>query len=68
MNERNPMSSTYPPVTLPNTQVRLLTSSIVNDTYRLHISLPITYMLYSKYMVIESEPRGTAKETSVIDS
>jgi len=37
------MSSTHPPVTLPNTQVRLLKSSIVNDTYRLHISLPITY-------------------------
>jgi predicted alpha/beta superfamily hydrolase len=37
------MSSTHSPVTLPNTQVRLLKSSIVNDTYRLHISLPITY-------------------------
>jgi len=43
MNERNPMSSQLPPVTLPDTKVRLLKSSIVNDTYRLHISLPITY-------------------------
>lgn len=37
------MSSQYPPVTLPDTEVRLLKSSIVNDTYRLYISLPITY-------------------------
>jgi predicted alpha/beta superfamily hydrolase len=37
------MSSPHSPVTLPDTEVRLLKSSIVNDTYRLHISLPITY-------------------------
>ena len=37
------MSSQYPTVTLPNTQVRLLKSSIVNDTYRLHIALPSNY-------------------------
>ena len=37
------MSSPYPPVTLPNTEVRPLKSSIVDDTYRLHISLPVTY-------------------------
>ena len=37
------MSSPYPPVTLPNTEIRLLESSIVDDTYRLHISLPVTY-------------------------
>ncbi len=37
------MSPQLPPVTLPDTEVRLLKSSIVNDTYRLHISLPITY-------------------------
>lgn len=37
------MSSGYPPVTLTDTEVRLLKSSIVNDTYSLHISLPITY-------------------------
>jgi len=38
------MSSLHPPVTLPDTEVRLLKSSIVNDTYGLHISLPITYV------------------------
>jgi predicted alpha/beta superfamily hydrolase len=32
-----------PPATLPNTEVRLLKSSIVGDTYRLDISLPATY-------------------------
>jgi predicted alpha/beta superfamily hydrolase len=37
------MASRHPPVTLPNTEVRLLESSTVNYTYRLHISLPITY-------------------------
>jgi hypothetical protein len=37
------MSSRHPPVTLPDTEVRLLKSSIVNDTYRLPISLPGTY-------------------------
>ena len=37
------MSSPYPPVSLPNTEIRLLESSIVDDTYRLHISLPVTY-------------------------
>lgn len=37
------MSSPHPPVTLPDTEVRLLESALVNDTYRLHISLPITY-------------------------
>jgi predicted alpha/beta superfamily hydrolase len=37
------MSSAYPEVTLPDTQVRLLRSSIVNDTYTLHIALPVTY-------------------------
>jgi len=30
-------------VTLPDTEVRRLQSAIVNDTYRLHISLPSTY-------------------------
>jgi len=43
MNQENPVSSPYPPVTLPDTEVRLLESSIVNDTYRLDISLPFTY-------------------------
>ena len=37
------MSSPHPQVALPDTEVRLLRSSIVNDTYRLHISLPVTY-------------------------
>jgi predicted alpha/beta superfamily hydrolase len=37
------MSSQHPPVTLPNTQVRLLESSIVNSTYRLYIGLPANY-------------------------
>jgi predicted alpha/beta superfamily hydrolase len=37
------MSSPHSLVTLPDTEVRLLKSSIVNDTYTLHISLPITY-------------------------
>jgi predicted alpha/beta superfamily hydrolase len=37
------MSSPHSPVTLPDTEARLLKSSIVNDTYRLHILLPITY-------------------------
>lgn len=37
------MSSPHAPVTLPDTQVRLLKSSIVNDTYRLHIALPTNY-------------------------
>lgn len=37
------MSSQYRPVTLPDTHVRLLKSAIVNDTYRLFISLPATY-------------------------
>jgi hypothetical protein len=35
--------SQHPPVTLSDTEVRLLRSSIVNDTFRLHISLPVTY-------------------------
>jgi predicted alpha/beta superfamily hydrolase len=43
MSERDSMSSKHPPVTLPDTEVRLLKSSIVNDTYRLDISLPVTY-------------------------
>ncbi len=37
------MSSPHPPVTLPNTQVRLLKSSLVSATYKLYISLPATY-------------------------
>ena len=37
------MSSQHPPVTPPDTKVRRLKSSIADDTYRLHISLPITY-------------------------
>jgi predicted alpha/beta superfamily hydrolase len=37
------MPSQYPPVTLPNTELRLLESSIVNDTFRLHIALPANY-------------------------
>jgi predicted alpha/beta superfamily hydrolase len=37
------MPSQYPPVTLPNTEIRLLKSSIVSDTYRLHIALPTNY-------------------------
>jgi predicted alpha/beta superfamily hydrolase len=37
------MSSPHPPVTLPNTKVQLLESWIVNDTYKLNISLPVTY-------------------------
>jgi hypothetical protein len=36
-------SSHYPSVTLRDAEVRLFESSIVNDTYRLRISLPITY-------------------------
>ena len=37
------MPSAYPRVTLPSTQIRLLQSSHVNDTYRLHIGLPTNY-------------------------
>jgi hypothetical protein len=37
------VSSQHPPVTLPNTQVRLLKSRIVNDAFRLHIALPANY-------------------------
>lgn len=37
------MSSQYPAMTLPDTEIRLLKSSLVNDTYRLHIALPPTY-------------------------
>jgi predicted alpha/beta superfamily hydrolase len=37
------MSSQHPPVTLPNSQARLLGSSIVNDTYRLYVALPTNY-------------------------
>jgi predicted alpha/beta superfamily hydrolase len=40
---KGPMPSQYPPATLPDTEVRLLESSIVNDTYRLHISQPTTH-------------------------
>jgi predicted alpha/beta superfamily hydrolase len=42
------MSSAYPEVTLPTTQVRLLRSSIVNDTYTLHIAVPVTYARSNK--------------------
>lgn len=37
------MSPKYPPVTLPNTEIRLLDSTIINDTFKLNISLPVTY-------------------------
>jgi predicted alpha/beta superfamily hydrolase len=37
------MVLSHPPVTLPDTEVRLLKSEIVGHTFRLHISLPITY-------------------------
>lgn len=37
------MSSQLPPVTLPDTEIRLLKSSLVNDTYRLHVALPTNY-------------------------
>ena len=37
------MTPQYPSVTLPNTEVRLLESSIINDTFRLYVSLPFTY-------------------------
>jgi len=37
------MSLQHPAVTLPDTELRLLESAIVNDTFRLHISLPATY-------------------------
>ena len=37
------MSTQYPSVVLPNSEVRLLKSAIINDTFRLHISLPVTY-------------------------
>ncbi len=37
------MSSHRSPVTLPNTEIRRLESSIVDDAYTLHIALPITY-------------------------
>jgi predicted alpha/beta superfamily hydrolase len=37
------MPRPYPPVTLPNTEVRLLKSSVVQDTYRLYIALPTNY-------------------------
>jgi predicted alpha/beta superfamily hydrolase len=37
------MASRHAPVTLPNTEIRLLRSSIVDDTYRLHIALPPNY-------------------------
>jgi predicted alpha/beta superfamily hydrolase len=37
------MTSRHPPVTLPDTEIQLLKSSIVNDTYRLFIALPANY-------------------------
>jgi predicted alpha/beta superfamily hydrolase len=37
------MTAAYPPVTLPGTQIHRLRSSIVGDTYRLQVSLPLTY-------------------------
>lgn len=37
------MPQPIPPVTLPNSQTRLLQSSLVNDTYRLYIGLPENY-------------------------
>ncbi len=37
------MPSPYPAVTLPNTHLRLLKSSIVGTVYRLHIALPASY-------------------------
>lgn len=37
------MSAQYLPVSLPNSEVRFLESSIVNDTYRLYIALPAEY-------------------------
>ncbi len=41
--QSQPASSRHPPVSLPDTEVRLLHSSIASDIYRLHISLPLTY-------------------------
>jgi hypothetical protein len=32
------MSTQYPPVTLPDTEVRLLKSKIAGDAFRLHVS------------------------------
>lgn len=37
------MTAQHAPVALPDTEVRLLTSSIVNDTYRLFVGLPANY-------------------------
>jgi predicted alpha/beta superfamily hydrolase len=37
------MPQPYPSVTLPNSQIRLLQSSLVDDTYRLYIGLPENY-------------------------
>jgi uncharacterized protein len=37
------MSAQYPPISLPHSETRLIESFIVNDTYRLHIALPVDY-------------------------
>jgi predicted alpha/beta superfamily hydrolase len=42
------MSSPHALVTLPDTEVRLLKSSLVHDTYRLLVALPINYAISDK--------------------
>ena len=37
------MSDTYPPVTLPNTEVRILQFANVDQEYKLFVSLPQGY-------------------------
>jgi predicted alpha/beta superfamily hydrolase len=41
------MPQQYPPVSLPNSQIRLLQSSLVGETYRLYIGLPENYARHS---------------------
>jgi predicted alpha/beta superfamily hydrolase len=46
--EMNSESQRAAEVTLPNTEVRKLTSSIVSDSYQLHVSLPAGYARTSR--------------------
>jgi hypothetical protein len=43
------MKSNYPPVTLPNSETRVLESEIVDDIYRLNIALPEGYAQSDAY-------------------
>lgn len=42
------MSTSYPPVHLPDTEIRLLHSNQVGDRYRLHIGLPTNYARHNR--------------------